>query len=193
MVNDDLGQLQDFTSLIGQRVANDENAWMYALLASNPNLSDSHAVFYSGHANLAGSGAAISVTTLGAGIQAVRAQTSLDGVKLNLLPTLLVVGPAIETVARQYLTAINPNTSSAVNPWADQFKLIVDANITGNEWYLFADPNAAPTFVYGYVQGTGPVVRSEIDFATRGLRVAVGLDFGYGAVDFRGAYKNAGN
>ncbi|MEI7608522.1 MAG: Mu-like prophage major head subunit gpT family protein, partial [Rhodospirillaceae bacterium] len=192
LVNDDLGQLSDFTALIGQRVASDENAWMYTLLASNPALSDTYAVFHANHGNLAGSAAAISVTSIGLAMAAVRKQKSLDGIFLNLNPTILVCGPAIETVARQFTREITPTQTSNVNPWSNQFKLVVDANITGNEYYLFCDPNAAPVFKYGYVQGTGPVVRSEIDFDTRGLRIVVGLDFGYGAVDYRGAYKNAG-
>lgn len=193
LVNDDLGQLQDFTALIGQRVAADENSWNYAYIASNPTLSDGSTLFHAAaHGNLAASGGAISVTTVGAGIQAVRKQKSLDGILLNLQPNILVVGPAIETSARQFLAVITPAQTANVNPWAGQFKLVVDANITGNEWYLFCDPSAAPVFVHGYVQGTGPVVRSEIDFDTRGLKVVVGLDYGYGAIDFRGAYKNAG-
>ena len=192
LVNDDLGQLSDFTALIGQRVASDENAWMYTALAANAVLSDSVALFHATHANLAGSAAAISVTSIGLAMAAVRKQKSLDGIYLNLAPSILLVGPAIETVARQFLTQVSPQTTAAANPWAGAFKLVVDANITDNAWYLFCDPNAAPVFKHGYVQGTGPVVRSEIDFDTRGLRVVVGLDFGYGAVDFRGAYRNAG-
>ena len=58
---------------------------------------------------------------------------------------------------------------------------------------VFADPNAAPVIVYGYVAGTrGPVVRSEVDFDTRSLRIAVNLDFGYGAIYFRGSIRNPG-
>lgn len=193
LINDDLGALQNFTGMIGVRVASDENAMMYSLLASNPTLADSVALFHSSHGNLAASGSALSVDSVGAAVQAMRLQTSLDGIRLNVAPRYLVVGPANELKARQILASIIANQTSNVNPWSGMLELIVDANITGNAWHAFADPALFPAFVYGYVAGTsGPVVRTEIDFHTRAFKIAVGLDFGYGAIDYRGAYKNAG-
>ncbi len=192
LINDDLGALQEFSSLIGQRVASDENSWNYSLLAANPTMADGDPLFHANHGNLAGSATAISVTSLAVAMAAVRKQKSIDGILLNLNPEILVVGPDVEVIARQYMTQISPNTSSAVNPWAGQFKIVVDSNIADKAWYLFCSPSAAPTFVHGYVASTGPVVRSEIDFETRGIKVVVGLDYGYAAIDYRGAYKNAG-
>jgi hypothetical protein len=47
--------------------------------------------------------------------------------------------------------------------------------------------------IYGYVSGSeGPQVRTERDFDTQAVKVAAGLDFAVGAIDFRGAYSNAG-
>jgi hypothetical protein len=47
--------------------------------------------------------------------------------------------------------------------------------------------------VYGYVAGSeGPQVRTERDFDTQAVKVAAGLDFATGVIDFRGAYFNAG-
>lgn len=45
-----------------------------------------------------------------------------------------------------------------------------------------------------YVSGgqSGPTARSEIDFDTLAVKLRVGLDWGYGAIDFRGGYTNAG-
>ncbi|KAA0677777.1 prohead protease/major capsid protein fusion protein [Roseomonas genomospecies 6] len=193
LINDDLGALQNFTAMIGVRVASDENAMAYALLSQNPTLADGKAVFHTGHGNKAASGAALDVTSMAAAVKALRSQTSLDGIKLNVAPRYLVIGPALELTARQLLASIVANQTSNVNPWSGLVELVIDANITGNEWYLFADPAMVPNFVFGYVAGTsGPVVRSEIDFDTRAFKVAVGLDFGVGAIDFRGAYLNAG-
>jgi hypothetical protein len=76
--------------------------------------------------------------------------------------------------------------------WSNFAELVVDANITGNAWYLFAAP-AAPVVVYGYVGGSeGPVVRSEKDFDTQALKVAASLDYAVGAIGSVGAYYNAG-
>ncbi len=192
LINDDLGALQSLTSLVGIRVAAEENRMTYSYLASNPTLNDSIALFHASHGNLI-SATDITVAGVAAAVQALRKMTSLDGIYLNLQPKLLVCGPAKELSARTLLHEIVATQQSNVNPYSGMLTLQVDAYITDNSWYVFADPNAAPVIVYGYVANTqGPVVRSEIDFDTRSLRIAVNLDFGYGAIDFRGAIRNPG-
>lgn len=193
LINDDLSALSDFSSGIAIRAAADENRMAYALLAANGALSDTKALFHADHGNLAASGSAIDATSIGLAVAALRAQKSLDGLVLNLQPALLVVGPAYETAARLILAQVNATKTSDVNIWSSFAELVVDAEITGNAWYLFASPSAAPVAVYGYVGGSeGPQVRSERDFDTQAVKIAAGLDFAVGAIDFRGAYKNAG-
>lgn len=193
LINDDLSALSDFSSGIATRAANDENRLAYGVLSTNAALSDTVALFHADHGNLAASGDAINATSIGLAVAALRAQTSLDGMVLNLQPALLVVGPAYETIARQILASVNATKAADVNVWSNFAELVVDANITGNAWYLFAAPAAAPVVVYGYVGGSeGPQVRSERDFDTQAVKVAASLDFAVGAIDFRGAYKNAG-
>lgn len=193
LINDDLSALSDFSSQIAIRAAADENKLAYGVLAANGALSDGKAIFHTDHGNLAAAGAAIDATSVALAVAALRAQKSLDGLVLNLQPAFLVVGPAQEVAARQILAAIMPTKSSDVNVWAGFAELIVDANIIGNGWYVFAEPSAAPVVVYGYVGGSeGPQVRTERDFDTQAVKVAAGLDFAVGAIDFRGAYKNAG-
>ena len=68
-----------------------------------------------------------------------------------------MVGPAYEVAARQILAAVNATKASDVNVWSNVAELVVDANIAGNSWYLFAAPSAAAVAVYGYVGGSeGP-------------------------------------
>ncbi len=193
LVNDDLGVLQNFTGMIGARVAADENAWMYQLLASNPTLSDGMGVFHAGHGNLPAA-ADIDAASIAAIVASMRKQESVDGIPLNIAPRYLVIGPGKELKARQLLASIIANQTSNVNPWSGMLELIVDANVSGNKWYVFADPGAYPVFIYGYVGGTsGPVTRSEICFKTRSMNIAVGLDFARGAIDHIGAAYNSGN
>lgn len=194
LINDDLGALQNFTGMIGVRVASDENAMMYSLLSSNPTLADSTALFHADHGgNLATILGQPDVNKIADAVLAMREQTSLDGIKLNIAPKYLVIGPEQELPARQLLASIIANQTSNVNPWSGMLELVIDTNIVSNAWYIFADPAMYPCFVYGYVACTSsPVVRTEIDFETRAFKIAVGLDFGYGAIDYRGAYKNAG-
>lgn len=117
----------------------------------------------------------------------------MDGLPLNIRPRFLVVGPDKELEARQLLTATTPAQASNVNPWAGMLELIVDSNITGNRWFVAADPVQVPSLVYGYVNGAeGPQIVTETDFDTRAIKVRSGLDFGCGAIDHRGLFLNAG-
>jgi phage major head subunit gpT-like protein len=179
--------------MIALRAAVDENRQAYGVLAANGNLSDGKALFHTDHANKAAAGTVIDAGSIAAAVSALRSQKSLDGLVLNLQPAFLVVGPAKEVEARKILASVTPTKTSDVNVWAGFAELIVDAEITGNAWYLFAAPAAAPVVIYGYVSGSeGPQVRTERDFDTQSVKVAAGLDFAVGAVDFRGAYSNAG-
>ena len=84
---------------------------------------------------------AIDVTSLGAGRAAMQKQTSLDGLKLNLLPRLPARSPDKRTIAEQYTTQITPAQPSSVNPFPGRLEVVSDANLSSaNPWYLFADP-----------------------------------------------------
>ncbi|QJP14335.1 peptidase [Starkeya sp. ORNL1] len=193
LINDDLSALADFSSMIAIRAASDENARVYGILSTNPALSDGITLFHANHGNKAASGTSIDVTSISVAVSALRKQKSLDGLALNLVPRFLVVGPDTELRGRQVLAAITAAKSGDVNPWAGTMELVIDGNITGTYWYIMADPATAPSIVYGYVSGAeGPQIRTEIDFDTRAVKVAAGLDFGCGAIDFRGLYQNAG-
>lgn len=193
LLNDDLSSLADFSSMIATQAAAFENKEAYGVLATNAALSDSVALFHATHANLAAAPSTIDGTNVALAVAQLRAQKSLDGLPLNLQPAFIVCGPSREVAARQLLASITPTKASDVNVWSGFAELIVDANITGNEWYIFTSPGAAPTIVYGYVAGSeGPQVRTERDFDTQAVKVAASLDFAAGVIDFRGAVKNAG-
>lgn len=199
MVNDQLGAIEQVLGSAGQRVADWENVQAYTLLLSasgaGPTLAtDSTAVFHTDHGNLAGTAAAISVTSVGAGRAAMMKQTTLDGLLANFTPTTILVGPDKLTEAEQLLTAITPaQPSNAVPEAMRRLTPVADANITGNAWYLFAAPGIAPCFVYGYLNGfEGPRLSSEDVFDVQGMRVKLEHDFGVSAIDYRGGYRNAG-
>jgi HK97 family phage prohead protease len=193
LINDDLSALSDFSNSIAIRAANDENKLAYGVIKTNAALSDTVAIFHATHANLANTPSTIDGTNVALAVAQLRAQTSLDGLPLNLQPAYIVCGPAREVAARQLLASITATKASDVNVWSGFADLIVDANIADNSWYIFASPSAAPVLVYGYVGGAeGPQIRSERDFDTQAVKVAASLDFAVGAIDFRGATKNAG-
>ena len=201
LVNDDLGAFSDFGTMIGRRVADYENSLAYALVntasGDGPTLSTGNAaVFGTGASRLnkASSGAAIAEASLDLGYAAMMAQTSIDGIRLNLQPRLLLTGAAYRGAAIRFTTPIvQPDAGANVGLY-DDLTPIADANITGNRWYLFADPAIAPVYVYGYVNGqTAPMIRVFNPLAgTDGIAVEVVHDFAVGAIDHRGGYFNAG-
>jgi len=80
-----------------------------------------------------------------------------------------------------------------VNPFSGRLTPLVDARLTGNAWYLFADPATLPVFEYAYLSGAeGPQVASREGWDVLGMEFRVILDFGAGAIDWRGAYRNPG-
>lgn len=192
IAQDDLSALSDMSSGFATRAANDENRLVYGVLKANPTMSDSNQLFSGAHGNLP-TAAAFSAAAIGGMVKALRAQTSLDGMQLNLQPALLVVGVDLEVVARQLLAAVNATKQADVNPWTNFAELVVDSSLGATEYYVFASPSAAPAFVYGYLAGEeGPQVRAEVDFDTLATKIAATLSFGYGAIDHRPVVKQAG-
>jgi hypothetical protein len=197
IVNDELGAIDQILGSAGMAVMVFENTTFFTMFNANPTLlQDSVAVFAAGHNNLvaSGSGAVPSIGTIGSARAAMRAQRSLSGYFLNIPPRIILTGPTQETVADQMVTAITPTLTTAVNPFSGRLRSVSDANISDTSWYLAAEAAQLPCFVYGFLSGfTGPRVRTEEPFGIQGIRVSLEHDFGVGAIDFRGFFKNAGS
>lgn len=192
LVNDDLGAIDTILGSVGDGVLTFENTTFYTMLKSNPVLlQDSTAVFASGHGNLAGTGAAPAIATLDTARQGLRAMKSLTGQFLNVPPAIILSGPFQETTIDQLVTTITPALVGSVNPFSGKLRPVFDANISDKSWYLFTEPGRVPTFVYGFLNGaTGPRTRTYEPFGVQGVKISVELDFGVGAIDYRGAYKS---
>jgi hypothetical protein len=194
LINDDMGLIQDVIGDIGSMVADFEETTFYSYFAT-ATLADTVSVWHADRGNLAGAGAAISVTSLGLGRAAMRNQTSVDGRKINLSPSILLVSPDEETEAQQIVATIQPLESGKVNPFAGTLQVVVSAQLATQVWYLMADPARAggACFVYGYLNGAAaPRIRMDEPFGQQGIAYTVEHDFGVGAIDYRGTYKNAG-
>lgn len=195
MINDELGAIDEVLSDYGQSVADFEEETFYAFALSSAKLSDGKAVFHVDHNNLAAAGAAINVTTVSAGRAAIRKQTSIDKKKLNMTASIILVGPNKETEAEQLVAAIQPQESGNVNPFSGRLEPVVTAQIEDNSWYLLAGserPGGA-LWTYGYLDGAeAPRVRTEEAFGQQGMSMSVEHDFGLGAIDYRGGWKNPG-
>jgi hypothetical protein len=200
LINDDLGAFTDFGAMIGRRVADFENALAFALVntanGDGPTLTTGGAaVFGTGaaRANKASSGAIINEASLDLGYAAMMAQSSIDGIRLNIQPSILLTGAAYRGAALRYTTRVSPEAGANVGLYTG-LTPVADANVVGNRWYLFASPAAAPVYVYGYVNGqSAPMVRvHQYVPGTDGLAIEVVHDFAVGAVDHRGGYFNPG-
>jgi hypothetical protein len=197
LINDSLGGFADMTRKAAARIPNFENQTVYALLAQSsgtgPKMSDGKTLFHSDHSNKAAAGTAIDLANLAAGMATFGKKKSRDGEPLNLRARYLLVGPDKELESAQVTTPIIPTKATDNNPYAGKLEVIVDGNVAGNKWYLFCDPNAAETLIYGYLNGaTGPRVETRNGFNVEGVEFKVAMDFAAGVTDYIGGYFNPG-
>ncbi len=199
IINDDLGAFIGLANMLGRAARRTIEADVYALLASNPVMSDGIALFHANHSNLAGSGAAISIATAEAARVAMAQQQDVSGNDyLDLRPAVWLGGMSAGGTARETFGAEwNDDTSkrqSKPNIVRGLVEDIVDTpRISGNEWYLFASAMDAPVIEVAFLNGEQtPFLDSMDGFNVDGMQWKVRLDYGVAAIDWRGAYKNAG-
>jgi ATP-dependent protease ClpP protease subunit len=201
IVNDDLGAIDRIVRTQGLAVARTEEKTFFAMFlgganADGPTLTETgRQVFNTNAADLtrASSGGAITVANVGAGRAAIRKHKGINGEDLDLTPSIILTGPDYETDAQKLVADISPTASGEVNPFSGRLTPLATAKITGNAWYLLTDPNVQAAFMYGYLQGdAGPRIRMEEPFGQQGLAYSVERDFGCGAIDKRGVWKNPG-
>lgn len=200
LINDDLHAFADAATAFGAAAASCEANLLAALFTANGGdgvmLDDNYPVYgtNAGRLNMAATGGALSVATLGTARQAMRDQKGLDGITpLNLVPKHLVVGSAEETTAEQVLHELSAVQVSEVNPFAGKLTLHVEPRLSGTAWRLFADPAVLPTISYGYLIGAGgPVVKQREGWEVDGLEIKVRLDFACGIESPKGTYLNPG-
>lgn len=191
MVNDNLGAVADVLLTASDIVPEFEEETFYAMLASNPKLSDGVVLFHTNHGNVGASGA-ITTASVAAGRLALRSHKMKDGraVKANA-PAILLVGPERETEAEQFLAPVLAAEQLNVNPLAKSLRLVVSEEITDGKWFLLVDPSKKThSFKHGYLDGyRAPRVRVDDPFGTQGTRLTIEHDFAAGAVGFMGAYR----
>jgi hypothetical protein len=76
---------------------------------------------------------------------------------------------------------------------AGTLTVLVEPRLSGNRWSVFADPAVMHVFEFAYLASApGPQLESRPGWDVLGMEFRVVLDFGCGAIDWRGAYTNAG-
>lgn len=198
LINDDLSAFDRIPMLVGRAAADLEADTFWSILLSNPAMNDTIALFHASHGNLP-AGSAIDEAGLTAAEKAMRDQRGFaakaaDREYLNLIPKYLVTGNAKKVEGQKMLTAVIPNAASGVNVFSNAMEQIVEARITGNKWFLSADPNQCDTIEHSYLEGEeGVFTEMRIGFEVDGIEIKARLDFAAKAIDWRGLVFNAGN
>lgn len=195
IINDDLGAFGDWGRAAGQAAANTEAALVWSLLSASSGAGplmgeDGKRLFSATHGNLM-TGAALSIESLGAARLVLRTRKGLDGVTpIQVKPTTLLVGPALETTAEKVLADISAASVDNVNPFSGKLTLAVEPRIEDGQWFVFSD---LPTIEIGHLASApGPQVSTRDGWEVLGREFRVVLDVGAGAVDWRGAVRNPG-
>jgi hypothetical protein len=193
LVNDDLDAFSRIPSMFGNAAAQTQSDLVYGILTGNPNMSDSVAVFHANHGNLAAAGTVIDVTNMGKARAAMRKQKSLGGQFLNLSPKFLVVGPDKEQEALQISSSqYTANTTGNINVWQGLVQPIVEGRLTGNQWYMAADPAQIDTIETAFLDGEELFTETRNGFEVDGMQIKARMVFAAKTIDYRGLYKNPG-
>ena len=208
VVNDDLDAISRVPQMHGNAARRTQNKHVYAVLTDNANMADGTALFDAGHSNLAGSGAAPSVTTLNAMFTAMRTQTGLEGEIIGVLPRYLIVPASLEATALELFTSTgrpdvggdttgNSGVQNIYGPGGRRsLEIVAEPQLDGNSttaWYGAADNAGIDTVELTFLQGEeSPVLENEWDFDKDVYKYKVRQTFGTKAIDWRGLYKNPG-
>ncbi|UFM64017.1 Mu-like prophage major head subunit gpT family protein [Paracoccus sp. MA] len=199
LINDDLDAFTRIPAMYGNSIAQLESDVVWDIVTSNPAMADGTALFHATHKNLAGSGAALGVDSVGLARAAMRKQTGLDKkTVLNIRPAFLIVPAALELKAEQLVAQnlvpaqsgnVVPQSIRTLSPIAEPR---LDA-ASETAWYLAASPNQIDTIEYAYLEGQqGAYIETRNGFDVDGVEIKCRLDFGAKAIDWRGLYKNPG-
>lgn len=198
LINDDLGAFDRIPTLIGRAAADLESSTVYAILLSNPTMSDGVALFHATHGNLM-TGTVVDETSLGLADKAIRDQRGFaakaaDREYLNLVPRFLLSGTAKRVEIAKMISAVTPTATSGVNVFQNAYDQVTEARVTGNKWFAIADPATVDTIEYAYLEGEeGVYVEQRVGFEVDGIELKGRLDFAAKAIDWRGMAYNPGN
>jgi hypothetical protein len=200
IINDDLDAFTRVPALFGTAAATLESDVVWGIITANPTMGDGVALFHASHKNLAATGIALDVASLGKARAAMAKQTGLDGkTVLNIRPAFLIVPSSLELTAEQLIAQnLAPAITANVVPQSIRSLSVIaeprlDPASGAIPWYLFASPSAIDTIEYAYLEGQdGVFIETRNGFDVDGLEIKARLDFGAKAIDWRGLHKNPG-
>jgi phage head maturation protease len=198
VINDDLDALGRLPLAIGAQAAELENQIVWGIFTANPPMRDGNPLFHASHANVASTGTALSVASLGAARAEMMRQRGLDGkTAISIRPSFLVVPPELLLVAEQITGATQPTAPADVVPDSlRRLRVVVSQyfpKTTPAPWYLVAAPLLVQTIEYARLEGANDVQINTYRDPSRLCTVIQAVHhFAAKALDWRGFYRNPG-
>lgn len=197
IINDDVGAFSRIPQKMGRAAKRTVGNLVYAVLTSNPNMSDGIALFHASHKNLLAT-AGITAASVGAAKAAMALQKDADehaAGGLNIRPKFLLVPVELEDEAAVLMASeFDPSKTQRVpNPARNTATVISEARLSASSasnWYMAADPNAVDTIEVAYLNGVDtPTLEQREGWNVDGVEFKVRLDAGVKPFDFRGLLK----
>lgn len=206
IINDDLDAFSKVPLKMGRAARRTVGDLVFAVLTSNPQMSDGTALFHADHKNLADSGAAPSEATINAAITAMMTQKDRgdNATALNIALKYIVSGPVWRSALKQALNSeYAPDDTSKVgttkmsrafNTVKDAAYPIFDARLADDAWFGLADPTLHDTIEVGYLDGVStPFLDQQDGWTVDGTEFKVRIDAAVTALAWEAMYKNPGS
>lgn len=203
IVNDDLSAFTRLAAMLGRAAARSIESDVFALFALNggngPTMGDGNPLFHATHGNIAATAAKPTVDAFDAARVQMATQRDPSGNNfLDLRPALWLGPIGIGGLARvvnenQY----NPDVTNKFQV-ANQVRglvgdIIDTPRLSGTAWYMLANPADEPVFEVAFLDGVQtPYLEQDEPFDVDGIRWKIRLDYGVGAIGWRGIVRNAG-
>ncbi len=169
LINDDLGAFTDLPRKMGIAARAFENDFIVNMITSNPAMPDGNEVFHASHGNILASGS-LDLAGLANARLAMRRQTGLGGMMIDVTPRYVLVSPQLETTAEKLLAEITATTSDDVNPFSN-LTLLVEPRLTDeDQFYVAADPASVEGLEYAYLEGAPGPQNALIRARAKGVR-----------------------
>lgn len=205
IINDDLDAFSRVPMKMGRAARRTIGDLVFAVLTGNPNMSDGVALFHGNHGNLASAAGVPSEASINAAITAMATQKdrSENAHALNIAPRFLIAPPKYRSAVLQALNseyapddtakAGTAKMSNAYNTVRNAAEPIFDPRLSGNAWFMAADPTVHDTIEVGYLDGNpAPFLEQQAGWSVDGTEFKVRIDACATALAYQTLFKNAG-
>jgi len=200
IINDDLSVFTRVPMKMGRAAIRTIGDLVYAILTSNPVMSDGTTLFHADHNNI---GAASAINTASVDAMRVLMATQKEGdATLNIRLANLLVPVALEGTAKvtrnsEYEVGASTRNNTTPNSVRETFEVISDARLDADSavrWYGTASNSIHDTIEVAYLDGNDrPVLEQQNGWNVDGTEFKVRMDAGVSALDYRTMAKNDGS